>query len=537
MKRIKELSLQGPMLLFASVFCLLQLGISPQASAQTTGPHDLQSNVVAGLGCAPSNNGTGHMNCTEMLANPTAGDTPLLGGVSWQVPGNPNMVGPDPNNNGAVTEVSGRVDQITNIDLPNGPFTGTPSCAKTNDDSGTAICAVEGTNNGLYGIAIHPAPLASMQTVAQATSPLVPLLMPGQVLSFGVFPDGLTPCTTANPCNRVGAIASNPSCAATEGRMVICAVNVLLQNTVGAANTTLVGLAFDPRLALAPPTGTTQGINPSIIILQNGTNVTSDPSCTDDVNPTVNGGFGFAACAWVFQDNFFGATATLFGASFDPRAHGGNRPYNPGALTVSASSINGPGPMNFPTNGDLVFNGDPSCATPRDAPNTGHSLGEITCAIGVGVGNGASSGTDTALLGVTFNPVTRTTATLNLGLAPSGTWSGVSCASPNDNLITFPHDTGNSVACVATTGTTNPTTNLTTNSTTMYAINFDPRTGLDPTTNAAPAWSSFTFSDPNTNATPTSLPSCVSENVINNQISCGIVDSAGNSVGFYTNPH
>lgn len=36
MKRIKDLSPQGPMLLFASVFCLLQLGISPQASAQTT---------------------------------------------------------------------------------------------------------------------------------------------------------------------------------------------------------------------------------------------------------------------------------------------------------------------------------------------------------------------------------------------------------------------------------------------------------------------------------------------------------------------
>jgi hypothetical protein len=521
MKRIKELSLQVRVLLLASVFCLLQLGISPQASAQTTGPHDLQTNVVTGLGCAPSNNGTGHLICAEELANTTAGGSALLGGVSWQVPGNANP-----------PEISGTVDQITSVDLlPNGPFTGTPSCAKTLDGTGTVICAVEGTNNGLYGIAIHP------QQPNPTVSSLVPLLMPGQVLSFGVFPDGLTPCTTANPCNRVGAIASNPSCAATEGRMVICAVNVLLQNTVGAANTTMVGLAFDPRLALAPPTGTTQGINPSIIILQNGTNVTSDPSCTDDVNPTVNGGFGFAACAWVFQDNFFGATATLFGASFDPRAHGGNRPYNPGALTVSASSINGPGPMNFPTNGDLVFNGDPSCATPRDAPNTGHSLGEITCAIGVGVGNGASSGTDTALLGVTFNPVTRTTATLNLGLAPSGTWSGVSCASPNDNLTTFTHDTGNSVACVATTGTTNPTTNLTTNSTTMYAINFDPRTGLDPTTNAAPAWSSFTFSDPNTNATPTSLPSCVSENVINNQISCGIVDSAGNSVGFYTNPH
>jgi hypothetical protein len=531
MKRMKELSLQVRVLLLASVCSLLQLGISPQASAQTTGPHDLQTNVVTGLGCAPSNNGTGHLNCAEELANTTAGGSALLGGVSWQVPGNANP-----------PEAAGTVDAITSVDLPsNGPFTGTPGCAKTNDNpaSGTVICAVEGTNNGLYGIAIHP------QQPNPTVSSLVPLLMPGQVLSFGRFPDGNTPCTTANPCNRVGAMASNPSCAATEGNMVICAVNVLLQNTVGAANTALVGLAFDPRIALAPPTAATQGTNPAIIILQNGTNVTSDPSCTDDVDPStsnpINSGKGFAACAFVFQDNFFGATATLFGASFDPRTHGGNPPYNPGALTVSASSINGPGRMNFPANGDLVFNGDPSCATPRDGA-MGHSLGEITCAIGVGVGTGASFGTDTALLGVTFNPVTRTTpTTLDLGPAPSGTWSGVSCASPNDNTDKpnpTGNPTGNSVACVATTGTTNTTTGVTTNSNTMYAINFDPRTGFDPTTNAAPLWSPFTFSDPdNPNATPTSLPSCVSENVIFNQISCGIVDSAGNSVGFYTDPH
>jgi hypothetical protein len=167
----------------------------------------------------------------------------------------------------------------------------------------------------------------------------------------------------------------------------------------------------------------------------------------------------------------------------------------------------------------------PSCATPRDADGF-HSLGEITCAIGVGLGNGFGTGTVTALLGVTFNPVARTMATLNLGPAPSGAWSGVSCASPNDNNDkTRPTGTtGNSVACVATTGTTNTTTKITTNSNTMYAINFDPRSGLDPTTNAAPAWSSITFSDPeNSTATPTSLPSCVSLDIDRNQISCGIV--------------
>jgi hypothetical protein len=231
-----------------------------------------------------------------------------------------------------------------------------------------------------------------------------------------------------------------------------------------------------------------------------------------------------------FQNNFFNATATLFGVSFDPRTHpAGVKPYNPGGLVVGATATT----LGSSYTGDLDFHDDPSCATPRD------NNGVFTCAIGVGLGNGGTTGTSNVLLGVTFFPVSRAAAvTQNLGAAPSGAWSGVSCASPNDQLSPqHPGDTGNSVACVATTGTTNTTTGITTNSTTMYAINFDPRTGLDPTTNAAPAWSSFTFSDPDTNATPTSLPSCVSENIDNNQISCGIVDSAGNSVGFYTDPH
>jgi hypothetical protein len=146
----------------------------------------------------------------------------------------------------------------------------------------------------------------------------------------------------------------------------------------------MVAIAFDPRVPLAPPTGTQQGTNPSIVILANVGGVTSDPSCTDDVDPNkvINKGAGFAACAWVFQDNFFGANATLFGASFDPRSG-----YNPGALTDSASSVNNNGPA-FPSNGDLIFTGDPSCATPLDRGS------EITCAIGnynLSLGNGGTS--------------------------------------------------------------------------------------------------------------------------------------------------
>jgi hypothetical protein len=91
------------------------------------------------------------------------------------------------------------------------------------------------------------------------------------------------------------------------------------------------------------------------------------------------------------------------------------------------------------------------------------------------------------------------------------------CASPDDA-----NDT-DSVACAAVTSTNK-----------ILAINFDPRTGLDPVTKAAPTFAPVTFNDPNgANATFSSAPSCVTENIIPNQITCVIVDSFGDSVGFF----
>jgi hypothetical protein len=56
-------------------------------------------------------------------------------------------------------------------------------------------------------------------------------------------------------------------------------------------------------------------------------------------------------------------------------------------------------------------------------------------------------------------------------------------------------------------------------------MNFDPRQGT------APQTMTVDFRDPNITGF-LSLPSCVSENVIHNQIDCGIVDSFGTSKGF-----
>jgi hypothetical protein len=460
---------------------LLQAVLAPRALAQQT----LQQSVIAGVSCSNSNNGTAHVLCLEELKNPN-GNTPVLGGASWQAPNSP-----PPGNTGAFgapIEPAGTVDQMTDVAMSSGSFTGTPGCAATSDGTGTVICAVEGSNNGLYGIAIHPQPLGNL-TEAQTTSPLVPLLTPGQVLTnFNGGSPGGSPCTPNNPCNRVAAIGGTPSCAASEGNMVICGVIVVLQSAVGTALNDLIGIAFDPRVPLS-------STNPAILGLANGANFDSNPSCSSskDPNGVVNNGKMFATCGIVFIENYFGATATFFGASFDPRSG-----YNRGALTVSGS-----------TN----FGQDPSCAAPRD------NKGAVICAMGLGSGNGFGTGTTSTMLGVAFDPIGRTTSTINLGAPPAGdgVWTSFGCASPVDA-----NDT-NSVACAAVTSTNK-----------ILAINFDPRTGLDPVTKAAPTFAPVTFNDPNgATATLASIPSCVPENIINNQISCVIVDSFGASVGFF----
>jgi hypothetical protein len=142
-----------------------------------------------------------------------------------------------------------------------------------------------------------------------------------------------------------------------------------------------------------------------------------------------------------FVGPVFGATATLFGASFDPRS---------GYFDS----------VEFSATGGMDFSSAPSCAFVLD------NTGAVICAIGEGDGNGVGTGTSSVLLGLEWNPVTQTTAKLNLGAPPSGDgfWTGVSCASPNG---TAPKN--NSAVCVATTSNKE-----------VLAVNFDPRTGFDP---------------------------------------------------------
>jgi hypothetical protein len=469
MKRIRAFSSGADAFTLACALGLLSVtALCHQAVAQTTA---LQLNVATSISCAPSQNGTGHMICGEELREPGGGNT-VFGGVSWQARPTVTPGGP--------VEPPFTVDQ-SNITLPAGTFTGTPGCTSTGDGTGTVICAVEGPNNGLYGIAIHPQP-------TQVTSPLMPLLLPGTAINAGITPSG-SPCNPAAPCNIVASLASSPSCAPTSGAgtMVICAVVVNEQSVTGTAQPELVGVAFDPR---APQVA---GSNPAIVTLPYTPTYASNPSCvgvTDHstTNPQ-NGGNMFAACGIVVMNTAPWSTATIFGVAFDPRSG-----YSRGGLIISSTT---------------AYTGDPSCAAPRD-----HST-EVICAIGTGFGSAFGSGTFNTLVGFGFDPVGRTTtANQSLGAAPSGAgfWTGVGCASPNESGA---GSTQNTILCAVTT-TTNQT----------YGVLFDPRT------TAAPIFSPGSVFSPPDGAAMHAAPSCISLNIVNNEISCGVVDSAQESWAF-----
>jgi hypothetical protein len=256
--------------------------------------------------------------------------------------------------------------------------------------------------------------------------------------------------------------------------MVICAVVLNEQSVSGTAQPLLVGVAFDPRVPQVA------GSNPAIATLPYTFTYGSNPSCVgvadhSATNPQ-NGGAMFAACGIVVMNSAPWSTATVFGIAFDPRSG-----YSRGGLIINSSN---------------PFIGDPSCATPRDGST------EVICAIG--------SGTFTTLEAIGFDTVGRTTITQNLGAAPSGAgfWTGVGCASPNSTQK-------NTILCAVTTSTNQ-----------TYGVLFDPRTA------ATPVFSPGNVFSPPNGAAIHAAPSCISLNIVNNQISCALVDSTKESWAF-----
>jgi hypothetical protein len=397
-----------------------------------------------------------------------AGGAFTFGGVSWQ--SQPTT--------GTPPEPAFTVDTMnSSFPVTTGPFGGTPGCTTTSDASGSVVCAAAGPNGGLYGISTHPQP-------TKAATAFMPLLLPGTVITAGSI-QGQSPCTPTAPCNIVTGLASTPSCAPAGGggTTVICAVVVNLANVNGAAQPQLVGIAFNPNASVVA------GTNPAITALPYTTTYAGNPSCVTVIDHSAtnpqNGGNNFAACGIEVMNTAPWSTATIFGVAFDPRSG-----YARGGLIVSS-----------PTD----FVGDPSCATPRDGST------EVICAVGTGNGRAFGSGTFTTLAGFGFDPVGRTTTAIeNLGTAPAGAfWTGVGCASPNVPA------SQNSILC-ATTTSSNQT----------FGVLFDPRTTAAVRTSTASV-----FAPPN-GATMPAAPSCISLNVVNNSISCGIVDSTKQSWAF-----
>jgi hypothetical protein len=291
----------------------------------------------------------------------------------------------------------------------------------------------------------------------------------------------LAPGATIATGNIFSSLAGTPSCAQTSapGNMVICAVVVNAQNASGAAHQELIGLAFDPRKPVAA------GSNPKIAALPYTFTYTSHPSCVGVTDRTggLNAGASFAACGIVVASS----TPTFVGVAFDPRS-GFSRP----ALTLTTL---------------LSFAGDPSCATPRDGTN------EVICAVGTVTPAGITSGSFDALNGLGFDPVARTTTAVeqltgSLGGSGIDVFSvGVGCASPNKT------GAQNKILC-ALTSTANET----------GAIEFDPRV-------AGVAVDGDVFTPP-TGAAMRGQPSCISLNIVNNSISCSVVDANNQSWAF-----
>jgi hypothetical protein len=466
MKRVLEFLGQGRVLLMLCMVGLLPASLLGQSSPVTFPTTD---GIIGG--CAPSGNGTGHLFCA----------TSEPGGLSWEAPPGPATNPPgNGDTSGSTHFVSFTAPNAKNTnacsDFMNGDditcfaSVGTQtSCASSNNNTGTVICAVEGrvsasdadthghfTGAALYGVAFYPPP----------TSPTAhPNSLEGMTEQF-VEADDL-PNFFDSTSENVGVFAGLPSCTPGNNGQAICAVVV---NGANPTSTQILGIELN---------GTS---STSFVGLPFGSSFTNDPSCTTFFGPNFDGvvadNNNFVAACGIESGN------NLIGFAFDPGT---------GFSVPSSSSTP---PLKLLTTGPFL--GDPSCGAPDDGGN------DVICAVVEGT---ASSNT---LVAIAFNPVTQTLtgSSLNLGAAPSGSWTGgLSCATPNE-----PAGSRNTLLCAAVTSTNE-----------VFGINFDPRVGassIAKSTTSVFSQSSTLFA-----------PSCIALAVDSNQISCGISTST-QSFGF-----
>lgn len=306
---------------------LLSAMSSPAAMAQASASLSTPGTTTSGeIGCAPSNNGTGHLVCGQFVGN-------TFQGVSWQAPAPPGGTLP----NKAGVEASGKVDKTNTVALPSGQSEKfAPSCGPADDGTGSAVCMImavlSNETTDFYGISVYPPTSAT----------------PSPTLSLFSEPSSGTNKLTGTP---VSALIGLPSCtaagAAINGHgVVLCVLTV---------NSELFAIAFEPF----------SSTKTALTLLSSSTNYLGNPAC-------AAAGFNTVAMCAIQQ----GSGLSGFAVS-----------YSAAANSVSlVGSIKALGAASQAFTGSLS---GPSCAVPNNVatPNTGTGTYPVTCTI---VGSGAT---------------------------------------------------------------------------------------------------------------------------------------------------
>ncbi len=203
------------------------IGFGQPVAAQTA---TLTNGVAPGaISCAPSGNGTGHMECLEYS---TSGSWI---GLSWSAP----------------PAASGMAEPPDTIDLDSlapavGTLVGAPGCGPENDGIGTIAClAVSKAADGTF--------------IIQAIAFSPPTDRAGTTAPSGVMTLATEPANTA---------IGKPSCTTAGiqgGGAVVCAIDI---------NGQLFGVGFEPKT----------NIRTALTPLLPGASITGNPSCTSAAN-------------------------------------------------------------------------------------------------------------------------------------------------------------------------------------------------------------------------------------------------------------
>lgn len=282
-----------------------------QATASLSTP---MPNAATSIGCAPSNNGTGHLVCGQFVGG-------AFTGVSWQAPAPPG--GTLPNRPGI--ETSGKVDHTTTVSFA-GQTPSAPSCGPANDGSGSAVCMVttrstDGSAN-FFGVSFYP-------PTSAAPSPTLSLFS-----------------TVA------GATVSQPAC--TSAGAAINGHGVAL--CVLTTNGELVAIAFEPF----------SGTKTAVFLLSNPANFVGNPSCS-------SGGFNTTSMCAIQQ----GSGLSGFAVGYNPTANtvGLSAPITPlgspsQPLADSAHSLSCAVPGNDPAPPIDIATYPVTCAILGQAPQS-----------------------------------------------------------------------------------------------------------------------------------------------------------------------